>query len=366
MNLEKYFVENLELLDSPSLLVFTKIVDDNINEMIRVSGDVKRLMPHIKTNKMEKVVQKMLEKSISRFKCATIAEAELAAQAGAREVLISHQLVGPKITRLIKLIKAYPETQFASLVDCNQVSVEINEVFENVGLKANVFYDINSGMDRSGHEVNNDLIEDVKFSQSLPNLNFLGFHVYDGHQRNDSLEQRKIEIERDLNPFYDIYKAHFPTLEIIAGGSPAFNVHTLVTSRTLSPGTSVFWDWGYGDRFPEQKFKYATLILTRIISKPKAGIITLDMGHKAVASENPIDKRVRFLNNPDLELISQSEEHGVVTTENWEKYKVGDCILAVPYHICPTVNLYDEAYAISEGKLAEIWEIKGRKRKITI
>ena len=89
------------------------------------------------------------------------------------------------------------------------------------------------------------------------------------------------------------------------------------------------------------------------------------MGHKAVAAENPIDKRIRFLNLTGYELLSQSEEHGVLRVENWENLHVGDELLGVPYHVCPTVNLYDNAYVISENRQVDIWLIEGRKRKIT-
>ncbi|MCD8538770.1 MAG: hypothetical protein LRY55_02675 [Leadbetterella sp.] len=103
-----------------------------------------------------------------------------------------------------------------------------------------------------------------------------------------------------------------------------------------------------------------------MISKPAAGIVTVDMGHKAVAAENPLNLRIRFPENPDLRLKSQSEEHGVLETDRWESYKVGDVLLGIPYHVCPTVNLYDQAYVFEKGAYAGTWEIAGRKRKITL
>ncbi|MDP5139332.1 MAG: hypothetical protein NWP83_02550, partial [Spirosomaceae bacterium] len=50
--------------------------------------------------------------------------------------------------------------------------------------------------------------------------------------------------------------------------------------------------------------------------------------------------------------------------DNWEEISVGDELLGVPYHVCPTVNLYDEAYVVSENQQVDIWEIIGRKRRI--
>jgi len=90
------------------------------------------------------------------------------------------------------------------------------------------------------------------------------------------------------------------------------------------------------------------------------------LGHKAVASENPIDKRIQFLNLDDFKLVSQSEEHGVVETKHWDKINVGDGLFGIPFHICPTVNLYHEAHVIEKNSFTTTWAIEARNRKITI
>ncbi|MEJ2113270.1 MAG: hypothetical protein P8X62_06130 [Flavobacteriaceae bacterium] len=108
------------------------------------------------------------------------------------------------------------------------------------------------------------------------------------------------------------------------------------------------------------------MVVSRVISKPEKGIITIDLGHKAIASENPIDKRVRFLNLDNYTLLSQSEEHGVLSVKDDSKIGVGDVLYGIPYHICPTVNLYDDVSVISNGKKIDTWEISARKRKLTI
>lgn len=363
-------IKNINNIDSPSLLIFKEKVESNIDKMITIAGsNLNRLMPHIKTNKMEKIVQMMITKGIKQFKSATIAEAELAAMSGAERVLIAHQLVGPKIDRLLALIEKFPNTTFNSLVDCNSVIDEISEKFAAKNLIANIYYDINNGMDRSGHEINDQLTLDLRYAIDKPNVKLVGFHVYDGHIRDDGFKERKTKIENGMlkvNKIFKDLKHEISDLEIIAGGTPAFTSHASEITRILSPGTCVLWDWGYGDKFSEQNFEFAALVMMRIISKPKRGTLTTDMGHKAVSSENPIDKRIRFLNHEDLKLVSQSEEHGVLETENWDNYKIGDILLGVPYHVCPTVNLYDEAQIIEKDNWVGTWKIEGRKRKITV
>jgi D-serine deaminase-like pyridoxal phosphate-dependent protein len=117
---------------------------------------------------------------------------------------------------------------------------------------------------------------------------------------------------------------------------------------------------------PDQPFQWAGLVFTRVISKPKRGYLTVDLGHKAIASENPIDKRVKFLNLDHYRFISQSEEHLVLEVQDWEQWKVGDALYGVPYHICPTINLYEEACIIQQGQWVDTWKVVARKRKIAI
>ncbi len=363
-------INNVNELDSPSLLIYKERVQNNIEQMVSIAGSAERLFTHVKTNKMPEIVKMMLNTGITKFKCATIAEAEMVAIAGGKYVLISHQLIGPKIERLVKLRQKYPEIFFASLIDSTEIADAHNDIFGHNNLISDVFLDVNNGMNRSGHELNGQILDlYIKLSTSS-HLKLHGLHVYDGHLRASDFNERKKECDAgfvDVKHFLDsIESAGLAKPIVIAGGTPAFTSHALRNETYCSPGTCVLWDWGYGDKLIEQNFDYAALILTRVISKPKHGIITVDLGHKAVAAENPIDKRVKFLNLENYELLGQSEEHGVIAVKDWDTIKVGDVLYGVPYHICPTVNLYDEAYIVENKNVKETWQVLGRKRKISV
>jgi 3-hydroxy-D-aspartate aldolase len=365
-----YKVKNENELDSPSLLIYKERVQQNIEKMIAIVGSTERLFTHVKTNKMPEVVKMMLSAGITKFKCATIAEAEMVAIAGGKYALISHQLVGPKIERLLRLRQKHPDVLFASLIDCVENADAHQVIFAKNNLISDVFLDVNNGMDRSGHELNENILALYKKLSSLSNLKIHGLHIYDGHLRATDFEERKHQIDIgfvDVKHFLEaIESENLPKPMVIAGGTPAFTSHALREEIFCSPGTCVLWDWGYGDKLPEQPFEYAALVLTRVISKPKKGLVTIDMGHKAIAAENPIDKRIRFLNLANYELLSQSEEHGVLAVKDWDSVNIGDILYGVPYHVCPTVNLYDEAYVVENKQVTGNWQVLGRRRKITI
>ena len=57
--------------------------------MIDIAGDVARLRPHCKTHKMAAVTRMELELGITKHKCATLAEAEMLAECGVRDILLA-------------------------------------------------------------------------------------------------------------------------------------------------------------------------------------------------------------------------------------------------------------------------------------
>ncbi|MEC7262765.1 MAG: alanine racemase [Bacteroidota bacterium] len=368
MNNDWYRIQNVETVDSPSIALYLENLKFNVQEMISlVHGNTERLMPHIKTNKMPKVIDFLLASGISNFKASTISEAEIAAEAGANAVLIAHQLVGPKVDRFLELCQQYPNTQFSTLIDNIGSAELLNDKALESGTMAHIYIDINNGMDRSGIKIGTGLDQLLEYLKTCKGLHFDGFHVYDGHLRDPEFVQRNEKIEHDLEKvtnYFNQIKNQYPETKMICGGTPSFTSHLLEENRITSPGTCVLWDWGYGEKLTEQSFRYAALVVTRVISKPTEGIITVDMGHKSVSAENPIDKRIKFLKINNYELLSQSEEHGVIRVSDWDKWKVGDVLYGVPYHICPTINLHDEVSVIEDGVKVETWAITARKRKL--
>jgi len=94
-------------IPSPALLVYWDRVRENIRRMLAIAGGPDRLRPHMKTHKMREMLDLQLLVGIKKFKCATIAEAELAATAGVPDLLLAYQPVGPAIRRLAELVKAF-------------------------------------------------------------------------------------------------------------------------------------------------------------------------------------------------------------------------------------------------------------------
>lgn len=364
-----YEIKNTEKLDTPGLVIFPDRIKHNINLLISMIGNVARLRPHIKTCKALEPVSLMLEAGIKKFKCATIAEAEMLAMAKAPDVLLAYQPVGPNIGRFLQLIETYPETTFSCLTDNQPSAQKLNDAAITRHKKINVFVDLNVGMNRTGIEPN-AAVKLYGFCALKEALNPVGLHAYDGHIHDTNLEIRHkawhTSFMQVKTVWQKLLEKGFVELVIIAGGSPTFPFYAEQKEVECSTGTFIYWDDGYQQHFAEQPFLPAALLVSRVVSLPDTTKICLDLGHKSVASESDLEHRIRFLNAPDLRLISHSEEHLVAEAGANHHYQVGDILYGLPYHICPTVALHQFGLTVENNHLSGKWETIARNRKITI
>lgn len=363
-----YTIQNADAIDSPALVVYRNRVEENIRLLIRmVHGNVDSLRPHVKTHKMAEVTQLLLHAGIRKFKCATIAEAEMLAMTGAPDVLLAYQPVGPKIHRLLELVRAYPETRFSGLVDHEHAAHAISDVFDQARRSLNVFLDLNVGMNRTGTRPGNEALKLYLACTKFPGVNPVGLHAYDGHLRDTDFTQRKAKCDDAFAPVTALAEAIIASGSkppvIVAGGSPTFPVHAQREGVERSPGTFIFWDWGYKTALPEQPFVFAALVITRVISIVDNQLLCLDLGHKAIAAENPLP-RVYFLNVPDAQPVSQSEEHLVVNVPDSSLYQIGDVFYGISVHICPTCALHQQAHVVENGEAMATWQVVARNRVI--
>jgi len=409
-------IRNVEELSSPSLLVYPDRVKENIRRMIAIAGGVARLRPHIKTHKLPEVIRMQMEQGINKFKCATIAEAELVASCGATDVLLAYQPVGPNIQRVILLVESFAETRFSVIADDAQVIRALSaalgsargsrapvggsptgpmavEAFEHADADSlrtpsasrpaaatdtpaacaphaiEVLLDLDIGQHRTGIAPDSHAFDLYRLIASLPALIPGGLHAYDGHIHDADVTIRMATCEAAFAPVEllrrRLERDGLPVPRVVAGGTPTFPMHARRDGVECSPGTCVFWDAGYGTKLPDLDFLPAAVLLTRVVSKPTPGRLCLDLGHKAVASEMP-HPRVVFLNLTDGKPVAHNEEHLVVETSNADAFQVGDCLYGIPWHICPTVALHSEVIVIEDGKATQRWKVTARERRLTI
>jgi len=354
----RYLLKQPQNTPTPSLLLYPDLVERNIASMVSIAGGATRLRPHIKTHKCANIIKMMQQQGINKFKCATIAEAELLAETGATDIILSYQPVGPNVARLKALVEYFPNIKFATLIDNANTVKELSA--QSITQSLDVYIDLDVGMHRTGVTPGKalSLLEAINAQK----LNFKGWHVYDGHIRNSDFEERKSVCDTAYQSVEQILQQS-AVKHVIAGGSPTFPVHALRPQVELSPGTSVLWDFRYQEVLPDLPFVPAAILLTRVISKPAGDLLCLDLGHKAVASEMA-HPRVHLMDLEVVEFTNHSEEHLVVRTPQAPDFSVGDVLYAVPMHICPTSALHQEFIVVEQGTITGKWSIDARDRRI--
>lgn len=348
---------------SPSLLIYPERVEKNLEQMISSVGEPARLRPHIKTHKMEAIVRIKLQLGITKFKCATIGEAEMLGRCDAPDVLLAMQPVGAQLTRLVTLINKFPNTQFSTLLDNRATLDALGEQAKEAGIVIHVWLDINSGMNRTGIKPGDEALNLYEALFNNPFLESRGLHLYDGHVRDPELEERSKNCESGYQDLIQLKRniedRNIPVPAIVLGGSPTFPLHAARIGVECSPGTTVLWDTRSKNDLTDMDYLPAAILFSRVLSQPSNETICIDLGHKAVAPEMPFP-RVEFLNVEDLGQLSHSEEHLVVKVKDASKYPIGTVCYAIPVHICPTVAKYPWALTVKNGEVMGKWYVTAR------
>ena len=106
-NKQWYRVNNEEKLMTPALLIYPNRVKNNIESMISISGNVNRLIPHVKTYKMPAIVKMQMSYGIKEFKCATLGELQMLISCGVSHILLAIQPTREKVIQILNFQKQH-------------------------------------------------------------------------------------------------------------------------------------------------------------------------------------------------------------------------------------------------------------------
>lgn len=363
-----YEVRNAENVISPSLIYYEEIIRENIEKAIRIAGSAERLWPHVKSHKSIDMVKTQIGYGITKFKTATIAEAEMVADAGAERIILAYPLIGPNMERFINLNKAYPQVTFYALEDDLGQFERLSALCQEQDITLHMLIDVNMGMNRTGIDI--DRLEALyRAAAILPGIDLCGLHCYDGNHNNKDFQIRLAEVDETDKKVMEVVR-HLAAdgikcETIVAGGTPSFPCHAQCSSWYLSPGTAFITDAGYYMNLPDLPFIPGAAVLTRVISHPAPGVFTTDLGYKGIAAD-PAGQRGYIVGLEDAEPIIHSEEHWAFRLRDESKVPAIDtCLYVIPTHICPTSAMYPDILVARDGAVVDRWPVTARNRKIT-
>jgi D-serine deaminase-like pyridoxal phosphate-dependent protein len=362
--LESYRLKEAERIVTPALLIYPKIVEQNIRITLGLVGDdPKRWRPHIKTAKLGAVIRQMIGQGIPNFKCATTLELLTACQMGASDVLVAFAMTGANARRVVELAKQFPETRVSVLVEASEQLA----AWRDTGI--GIFVDVNPGMDRTG--MSNERVDEIVKVACESGPAFRGLHWYDGHISKGEPEERKAAAYAGYDRLMEIVKAveaagcHVE--EVVTSGTPVAPYGSSYPGFTnakfvqrISPGTVVYHDTTSLKQLAGFGYQPAAVILATVISHPAKNRITCDGGHKSVSADAGVPT-CEVIGHPELTPLKPSEEHLPIEVAPGAKLPaIGENLYLVPRHVCPSVNNFDEALMIVDGRVTGVEKVHAR------
>ena len=300
--------------------------------------------------------------------CQKASEAEVFVRGGIRDVLVSNQVCDlVKIDRLARLPKRGARV-IVCVDDANNVS-DLAAAARKHGTQLEVLVEIDCGQGRCGVATPAEVIALAKAVDAAEGLKYSGIQAYLGSaQHLDSYAAREEKLNAAIAQVKQIVgglTAAGLEPEIVTGGGTGsyhFESNSGVYTE-LQCGSYAFMDADYGrikdkdgNRIDEEEWEYACFILTQVMSHVKADRAVVDAGLKvqSVDSGPPV-----VHGRDDVEYISCSDEHGVITDPNGA-LKVGDKLRLVPGHCDPTANIHDWYVGVRNGKVETLWPVSAR------
>ena len=367
---KRYRVTGLEDVLTPALVVYPEVIGANIERTFDLLGGADRWRVHLKTAKLGYAMRALIERGVRHFKCATTLELLVACRSGAADVLLAYPVMGANARRVREIADQFPDARISVLAE-NEEQVE-----QWRSGRVGIFLDINPGMNRTGIEpAHRDKVIRVVRTIEDGGLEFRGLHYYDGQygelEEPERTRAAHAGYDRLLELVRDIERSGVRVSEIITAGTPTFpcslayeGFHGGGFTHRVSPGTILYCDATSLAQLPAAYgYAPAVLVLARVVSRPHEGVITCDAGHKAVSADAGVPTCV-VVGHSELKPRSPSEEHLPMALDKAAAGpRVGEELYLLPRHICPTVNNFDNALVVRDGRVESVEKVSARGRE---
>lgn len=273
--------------------------------------------------------------------CQKLGEAEIMADSGIDDILISYNLLGDE--KMARLGALQGKANVTVAADNSVVVGDLPKAAAASGRPLSVVVECDTGRKRAGVETPAEAIALAREIAASTGLSFAGFMLYPTETG-----------WADAQKFYDEalagVRAHGLDAAIVStGGTP-----NLVNLGKLKGGTEHrFGTYIYNDRMQVAAGvatwdDCALHIYSTVVSRagPERGI--LDAGSKTLTSDTGgLEGHGLILEHPEAKIARFAEEHGFLDlSRSNTRPNVGDVVRVVPNHVCVVVNMMDEVVMV--------------------
>ena len=346
-------------VDTPAVVIDLDRAEANIDKLqayLDAHGIANR--PHIKTHKLPLLAKRQVAAGAEGITVQTLGEAEVMADSGIADLLITYNLIGAAKARRLALLAARAEVKVA--VDNEVALATVAEAAERAGKSIGVLVEFESGKQRQGVLEPVQALALASKIEASQHLRFEGLLTYPASKAIGPFveEARRLFAERGIE-----------IRTVSAGGTPnMWSAHEIPAITEYRVGTSVYHDRKSVHRGESTLEECALFVHVTLVSMPTADRGVIDAGSKVLTSDLvPPEMGEGYgtiVEYPDAVIRELSEEHGVVDFGNSEaRPEIGARLTVLPNHVCPVSNLVDEVVLQRAGEVEAIVPVAARGKR---
>ena len=360
-----------QALSTPALVLDLDRLERNIAYLANYLGrEGHGVRPVAKIHKSVEVAKRQIAAGALGQCCATLAEAEVMADAGIPGVLLFSQVVTePKIARLARL-NARADGLLVAVDDADVVD-RLAQAAKAHGKPLRMLVDFEVGGRRTGLVSVEGAVALARHIADTEGAVYAGIQGYNGSfQREPDFAARRAEQERCTAPLVTLCErlaAEGLAPEIVSGGGTGtYAIDAAAGLLTeCQAGSYIFMDVNYADTPFEpdnpHPFETSLFVRTTVISARDEFVVT-DAGIKELQREE-FPPRVASGAHPDSLYELVGDDMGRVTVpDGAPQPQVGDALECIAPHCYQTLLLYDVYHCVRGDTLVDIWPIEARSQ----
>jgi D-serine deaminase-like pyridoxal phosphate-dependent protein len=315
------------------------------------------LRPHIKTHKLPMFARRQVELGAVGITVQKLGEAEVMADAGLTDLLLTFNIVGASKRARLKAL--HHRVTIRTVADSSETVAGLSQTFDDPDHPLGVFVECDTGMGRCGVQSPQAALDLARQIIASPGLAFAGLMTYPaaGRYREAAswLSETKELLEAEGVNVPAITTGGTPDIAHMAEAGPA---------TEYRPGTYIYMDRSQVAAGAATYSDCALTVLATVVSRPTENRAIIDAGSKALTSDLlGLQGHGYVVDYPDAKVVGLSEEHGTIDLSACtEKPRIGDVIRIIPNHCCPVTNLFDQVNLIRDDELVETVPVAARGR----
>ncbi|MCZ7480974.1 D-TA family PLP-dependent enzyme [Rhizobium rhizogenes] len=316
----------------------------------------KAFRPHIKTHKIPAIARQQLQAGAIGINCQKVSEAEVFADAGFDDILITFNILGAAKLSRLKALNARVG-RLSVVVDSAATIAGLAGTFDTEKPLA-VLVECDTGGKRCGVQTPEAALVLAEKIDTAPGLVFKGILTYPAPGGAEKVES----FIRETMALLAAKSIECPVRS--SGGSPDFYAAHLVPSATEHrAGTYVYNDRAMLRAGHCAAGDLAMHVLATVVSRPTPDRAVLDCGSKALTSDLLGFSDYGLIEGYEgAKIISLSEEHAVVDLSGCTsgRPEIGDVVKVVPNHTCVVSNLFDRMVFHRNGLVTRVEDVAAR------